>query len=146
MEYYLNNVKGVKSTQVGYIGGHTNNPTYADVCSHTSGHIEAVEVVFNPKKTDFETLCKVFFEIHDPSQLNRQGPDVGEQYKSAIFYFDEEQKAISEKLIKELEAKGFKVVTELIKVTKFWPAESNHQDYYDRNGHKPYCHFYKKKF
>jgi len=146
MEYYLNNVKGVKSTQVGYIGGHIDNPTYADVCSHTSGHIEAVEVVFDPNKTDFETICKVFFEIHDPGQLDRQGPDVGEQYKSAIFYFDEEQKAISEKLIKELESKGFKVVTELIKVTKFWPAESNHQDYYDRNGHKPYCHFYKKKF
>jgi len=146
MEYYLNNVKGVKSTQVGYIGGHIDNPTYADVCSHTSGHIEAVEVVFDPAKTDFETICKVFFEIHDPGQLDRQGPDVGEQYKSAIFYFDEEQKEISENLIKELETKGFKVVTELIKVTKFWPAESNHQDYYDRNGHKPYCHFYKKKF
>ncbi len=146
MEYYLNNVKGVISTQVGYTGGHVENPTYADVCSHKSGHIEAVEVVFDPKKTDFETICKVFFEIHDPGQLNRQGPDIGEQYKSVIFYFNQEQKEISEKLIKELQNKGYKVVTELIKASKFWPAESNHQDYYDKNGHKPYCHFYKKKF
>ena len=146
MEYYLNNVKGVKSTQVGYIGGHTNNPTYADVCSHTSGHIEAVEVVFDPSKTNFENLCKVFFEIHDPGQLNRQGPDVGEQYKSVIFYKDEEQKETSIKLINILRDKGHTVVTELIEANTFWPAEANHQDYYDRNGHKPYCHFYKKKF
>jgi len=146
MEYYLNNVKGVKSTQVGYIGGHTDNPTYADVCNHTSGHIEAVEVVFDPSKTDFETICKVFFEIHNPGQLNRQGPDIGEQYKSAIFYFNEDQKNISLKLIEDLKSRDYSVVTELIKTSKFWPAESNHQDYYDRNGNKPYCHFYKRKF
>jgi len=146
MEYYLNNVKGVKSTQVGYTGGHTDNPTYADVCSHTSGHIEAVEVVFDTSKTNFENICKVFFEIHDPGQLNRQGPDIGEQYKSVIFYKDEEQKQISIKLINILKEKGHTVVTELIEANTFWAAEANHQDYYDKNGHKPYCHFYKKKF
>jgi peptide methionine sulfoxide reductase msrA/msrB len=146
MEYYFENKKGVISTEVGYIGGHIDNPTYAQVCSHESGHIEALEVVFDPTIISFEDLTKLFFEIHDPTQVNRQGPDVGEQYKSAIFYRNEEQKAISEKLISILKDKGLDVVTELIPATKFWPAEKYHQNYYDKNGHRPYCHAYQKKF
>ena len=146
MQYYFEDKKGVISTQVGYIGGHKDNPTYEDVCMHTSGHIEALEVVFDPSKISYEDLTKLFFEIHDPTQVNRQGPDVGEQYKSAIFYKNEQQKKTDEKLIKILKSKGFKVVTELIPATKFWPAENYHQKYYDKNGHRPYCHFYQKKF
>ena len=146
MQYYFENKKGVISTQVGYIGGHTENPTYEQVCAHTTGHIEALEVVFNPQKISYEELARLFFEIHDPTQLNRQGPDIGEQYKSAIFYRNEEQKAIAEKLIGILKSKGYNVVTELIPATTFWPAEDYHQHYYDRNGHRPYCHFYQKKF
>jgi len=146
MQYYFEDKKGVISSQVGYIGGHKENPTYEDVCMHTSGHIEALEVVFDPSKISYEDLTKLFFEIHDPTQVNRQGPDVGEQYKSAIFYKNEEQKKTDEKLIKILKTKGYKVVTELIAATKFWPAENYHQKYYDKNGHRPYCHFYQKKF
>jgi peptide methionine sulfoxide reductase msrA/msrB len=146
MQYYFEDKKGVLSTQVGYIGGHTEHPTYEQVCSHTTGHIEAIEVVFNPQKISYEELAKLFFEIHDPTQVNRQGPDIGEQYKSAIFYRNEEQKEIAEKLIKILKSKGYDVVTELIPATEFWPAEDYHQQYYERNGHRPYCHFYQKKF
>ena len=146
MEYYFESKKGVISTQVGYTGGHVEHPTYEQVCSHTTGHIEVIEVVFNPQKISYEELCKLFFEIHDPTQLNRQGPDVGEQYKSAVFYRSEEQKEIAQKLIDILKEKGYDVVTELIPAGKFWPAEDYHQDYYERNGHRPYCHFYRKKF
>jgi peptide methionine sulfoxide reductase msrA/msrB len=146
MEYYFNNATGVIETTVGYIGGHVDKPTYEDVCSHKSGHIEAIEVVFNPQLTTFDTLARLFFEIHDPTQINRQGPDVGEQYKSAIFYRNEAQKATSLYLIQLLKQKGFKVVTELVPATRFWPAETYHQDYYDKKGNRPYCHFYQKKF
>ncbi|MCK5856525.1 MAG: bifunctional methionine sulfoxide reductase B/A protein [Bacteroidales bacterium] len=146
MEYYFNNKKGVLSTRVGYIGGYKDNPSYEEVCMHTTGHIEAIEVVFDPTIISYEKLTKLFFEIHDPTQVNRQGPDVGEQYKSAIFYKNDEQKETSEKLIKILKDKGLNVVTDLILASKFWPAEDYHQNYYDRNGNRPYCHFYQKKF
>ena len=146
MQYYFENKKGVIATQVGYIGGHKDHPSYQEVCMHTTGHIEALEVVFDPSKISYEDLAKLFFEIHDPTQVNRQGPDVGEQYKSAIFYKNDQQKAIAEKLIAILKAKGYNVVTELISATTFWPAENYHQKYYDKNGHRPYCHFYQKKF
>ena len=146
VEYYFNNVKGVNSTEVGYIGGDKDNPTYEEVCAGTTGHIEAIKVVFDPRIVKYEELCKLFFEIHDPGQLNRQGPDIGEQYKSAIFYTSNVQKEISIKLINILKEKGYSVVTELIEASKFWPAENYHQDYYDKKGDRPYCHFYKKKF
>jgi peptide methionine sulfoxide reductase msrA/msrB len=146
MEYYFESKKGVISTQVGYIGGHTDKPTYEQVCAHTTGHIEALEVVFDPSKISYEDLTKLFFEIHDPTQVNRQGPDIGEQYKSVIFFRNEQQKEIAEKLISILKDKGYNVVTELTQATKFWPAEDYHQNYYERNGNRPYCHFYKKKF
>ena len=146
VEYFFKNERGVIETTVGYTGGHIENPTYEEVCSGKSGHIEAIQVIFNPKLTNFEKLAKLFFEIHDPSQWNRQGPDYGEQYRSVIFYTNEEQKEISMKLIDYLKVKGLKVVTELRKASVFWEAEEYHQDYYDVKGTKPYCHFYTKRF
>jgi len=146
VQYHLDKAPGVISTTVGYIGGNTESPSYEDVCSHTTGHVEAVEVVFDNSKTSFEKLAKLFFEIHDPTQLNRQGPDVGEQYKSAIFYKNDNQKEVGEKLIKQLEKKGLNVVTELIPATTFWKAESYHQDYYERKKQEPYCHTKVERF
>lgn len=140
VEYYFQQGKGVLETTVGYIGGTVDNPTYEQVCRKTTGHIEAMEVVFDANVVSFEELAKLFFDIHDPTQLNRQGPDIGEQYTSAIFYFDEEQKAISEKLINILKGKGLHVVTQLIPATTFWPAEEYHQEYYQKKGGTPYCH------
>lgn len=146
VEHHMNIAKGVISTDVGYIGGNTLDPTYKDVCYKNTGHAEAVRVVFDPTKTDFETLAKLFFEIHDPGQLNRQGPDVGDQYRSEIFYFNENQKVVSEKLIEILKSKGYSVVTKLTPASEFYPAEDYHQDYYEKSGSNPYCHFYQKKF
>ena len=146
VEYYFQSKKGVISVESGYIGGKIENPTYEQVCSGKSGYIEAVEVVYNSNEISYEELAKLFFEIHDPTQINRQGPDVGEQYSSAIFYFDEEQKQISKNLIAKLEDDGLKVVTKLIKTSKFWKAEKYHQNYYENNGNRPYCHFYTKRF
>jgi peptide methionine sulfoxide reductase msrA/msrB len=116
------------------------------VCSKKTGHAEAVRVIFDSNLISYEALAKLFFETHDPSQINRQGPDIGDQYRSEIFYRNEEQKAIAEKLIKQLELKGYKVATKLTKATMFWKAEDYHQDYYDTKGTTPYCHFYTKKF
>jgi peptide methionine sulfoxide reductase msrA/msrB len=146
VEHYFKTLDGVKSTQVGYIGGHIKNPTYEEVCSKTTGHAEAIEVVYNPDVITFEELAKFFFEIHDPTQVNRQGPDIGEQYRSEIFYLDENQKEISEKLIKILEDKGLKIATKLTPATEFYSAEGYHQDYYDKTGGVPYCHTYTKRF
>jgi peptide methionine sulfoxide reductase msrA/msrB len=145
-EYLMQQTSGVIATRVGYMGGKTNNPTYREVCNGNTGHAETVEVEYNPSKTNFETLARLFFEIHDPTQSNRQGPDIGDQYRSAIFYVDEEQKQIAEKLIGLLKNKGFKVVTQLAKAEKFWEAEKYHQDYYMQNGKKPYCHVYTERF
>lgn len=146
MEYYFQNAEGVIGTTVGYIGGDTKNPTYEQVCSHRTGHIEAIEVIFNTKKTNYENLAKLFFEIHDPTQINRQGPDIGEQYKSAVFYKNDNQREIADSLINILKTKGYNIVTELIKAPTFWPAELYHQEYYTKKSGRPYCHFYKKKF
>ena len=142
MEYHFANAPGVLSTSVGYTGGQTENPTYNEVCAHTTGHVEAIEVNYDPARTSYEELGRMFFNIHDPTQVNRQGPDIGEQYKSAIFYLNEEQKRIAESLIAELEAKGYKVATELIPASTFWQAEDYHQDYYENKGSQPYCHIY----
>jgi len=146
VEYYFQKAKGVVSTKVGYTDGNKKNPTYEEVCSGKTGHIEAIEVTFNPVETTFEELAKLFFEIHDPTQVNRQGPDVGEQYQSAIFYLNNEQKQITEKLINILKEKGYKVATKLNKAGDFWIAEDYHQKYYLKNGKTPYCHFYTKRF
>ena len=145
-EYYMQRAPGVLQTTVGYIGGNKPKPVYDDVCNSDTGHAEAVEVLFDPKKTDFEKLAMLFFETHDPSQLNRQGPDIGSQYRSAIFYIDEKQKKVAEKLIGILKNKGIDVVTEVTKAGFFWDAEDYHQDYYTHKGTTPYCHFYRKKF
>jgi len=145
-EYLLQKQPGVISTRVGYMGGHTENPTYKEVCAGKTGHAETLEIVFDPSKTDFEKLAHYFFEIHDPTQVNRQGPDVGEQYRSAVFYRDENQKQITQKLIGLLKGKGYKVATEVTQAGPFWVAEDYHQDYYEHNGKEPYCHFYQKRF
>ncbi|MDT8391238.1 MAG: bifunctional methionine sulfoxide reductase B/A protein [Lentisphaeria bacterium] len=146
VEYYFDKMPGVLKAESGYIGGKTNNPTYQEVCHKKTGHAEAVQVTFDPEKVSYETLAKVFFEIHDPTQMNRQGPDVGDQYRSAVFYLDDTQKDIAEKLIGQLKEKGFKVVTDVVKAGEFWPAEDYHQDYYDRKNDEPYCHRPVKRF
>ncbi len=146
VEYFLKKAKGVISAEVGYTGGHKDHPTYQEVCSGTTGHLESIEVVFDPGKTSYEELTRLFFEIHDPTEWNHQGPDEGEQYRSAIFYLNDDQKQTAEKLIKLLKEKGYNVVTEVRKATKFWEAEDYHQDYYKKNGHAPYCHGYVRRF
>ena len=137
VEYYA---KGVLSTQVGYTGGFTEHPTYKEVCAHKTGHIEALEVTYDPKQTTYEELAKLFFEIHDPTQANGQGNDIGPQYLSVVFYLDDSQKATAEKLIGLLKIKGYNVATLLKKATVFWPAEDYHQQYYEKGGGTPYCH------
>lgn len=146
VEHLMQKQKGVVSVESGYIGGAKDNPTYQEVCSHSTGHAEAVRIMFNPKEVSYETLAKLFFEIHDPTQADGQGPDIGNQYRSEVFYTNEEQKQIAEKLIGILEAKGYDVKTKVTKATKFYPAEEYHQDYYDRKGTEPYCHSRVKRF
>ena len=146
VEYYMEKQPGVKSVVSGYTGGKTKNPSYEEVCSGRTGHIEAVEIEYDPSVVSYEELAKLFFEIHDPTQVNRQGPDVGEQYQSVVFYMNDEQKEITEKLIGQLEANGYKVATKVLKARTFYPAEAYHQDYYDRKGSTPYCHGYTKRF
>lgn len=140
VEYFFKQAKGIASVLSGYMGGHTENPSYEEVCTKKSGHLEAVEVIFDRQKNNFENLAKLFFEIHNPEQTNGQGPDIGPQYLSAIFYTNENQKIIAEKLIKILEEKGLKIATKLLPAEKFWTAELYHQNYYKRNGKVPYCH------
>ena len=145
-EYLFKELDGVVSTRVGYMGGDKANPTYKEVCTDKTGYAETVEVVFDPSKTDFEKMARYFFEIHDPTQVDRQGPDVGSQYRSAVFYVDGSQKKITEKLIKILEDRGYDVATEVVPAGTFWEAEAYHQDYYDVTGKTPYCHVYTKRF
>ena len=146
VEHHFKNIKGVASLSVGYMGGHKDNPTYEQVCTGRTGHLETMEVVYNPEEVSYETLAKLFFEIHDPTQTNGQGPDIGEQYKSAVFYTDDEQKQTTEKLIQILKDKSYNVVTQIREAKTFWIAEDYHQDYYSKTGKKPYCHFYTKRF
>lgn len=146
VQYHFQNLSGVLSTRVGYMGGTTENPTYAEVCKHHTGHAETLEVVFDPEIVTFEELAKLFFEIHDPTEFNRQGPDIGDQYRSAIFYTEETQKEIAQKLIAQLQAKGLRVVTKLEAAKKFYVAEEYHQHYYEKNRHEPYCHVRVKRF
>ena len=146
VEYYMQKQKGVISVESGYIGGTVKNPTYEIVCSETSGHAEAVKIVFDPSLTNFETLAKIFFEIHDPTQLNRQGPDFGKQYRSEIFYTNLQQKIIANNLIKILQKKGYNVTTKVTLATEFYKAEDYHQNYYKSKGTLPYCHKYTKRF
>ena len=145
-EYYFNKVPGVISTTVGYTGGHLDNPTYKQVCTDKTGHAEAVKVVYDPAIISYEQLAKLFFETHDFTQLNRQGPDIGTQYRSEIFYRDAEQKRLATQLIRMLNQKDYDVKTQITPADKFWPAEQYHQDYYDKAKKLPYCHVYRKIF
>ena len=146
VEHLMQRQKGVISVENGYTGGTTQHPNYEEVCRNVGGHAEAVRVVYDPQLTDYETLTKLFFEIHDPTQLNRQGPDVGLQYRSEIFYLNDAQKQIAEKLIQILKDKGYDVKTKLTQASAFYPAEDYHQDYYQLKGALPYCHVYTKRF
>ncbi|MCB9096828.1 MAG: peptide-methionine (S)-S-oxide reductase MsrA [Aliarcobacter sp.] len=146
VEYFFEKYKGVISAISGYMGGVIPNPSYEIVCSGFSGHLEVVEVTYDENIVSFEELTKLFFEIHDFTQTNGQGPDIGSQYLSAIFYVDEEQKRVSEELICILENKGFKVATKLNPLVTFYEAEDYHQDYYERHKKVPYCHSLKKIF
>ncbi len=146
VEYHFRNFPGVLDILAGYTGGHKDNPTYDEVCSGNTGHVEAVEVIYDPARVSYDQLARLFFEIHDPTQVSRQGPDIGEQYSSIIFYADEGQKRVAEKLIVLLKKKGLNVATELRKAGRFWKAEDYHQDYYGKKGGTPYCHVYVKRF
>ena len=148
VEYHFEDIKGVHSAISGYMGGGTPNPGYRDVCSGKTGHLEVVQINYDKNIVDFETLTKLFFEIHNPEQENGQGGDIGSQYLSAIFYNNAEEKEISKKLINILEQKGMNIATKLISTlnTPFFEAEEYHQDYYAKTGKKPYCHSYIKRF
>ena len=146
VEYYMEQAPGVISAESGYMGGVKLNPTYQDVSSHTTDYAEVVKVEFDRSKTNYEAVAKLFFEIHDPTQVNRQGPDIGEQYRSEIFYVNMEQKKTAEKLIDILEKKGYDIATKLAPAETFWDAEEYHQDYYAHNGGTPYCHAYTARF
>ena len=143
-QFYFNKLDGIISTTVGYTSGHTDAPTYQEVCAGNTGHLEAIEVIYDISKINYEAVCKYFFETHDFTQTNGQGPDIGEQ--SAIFYRTMEQKQIAEKIVKILIEKGYKVATSLRPAKKFWKAEDYHQEYYEKKGSSPYCHIYKKIF
>lgn len=146
VEYFLQKAPGVISVTSGYTGGSVKNPSYREVCTGNTGHAEAVKIVYDPTKTSYEKVLKLFLEIHDPTQVGRQGPDVGDQYRSEIFYLNDEQKSISEKNLNVLKAKGMKIATAVTKASEFYPAEAYHQDYYFNNGKVPYCHAYTKRF
>ncbi|MCC8172425.1 MAG: bifunctional methionine sulfoxide reductase B/A protein [Parabacteroides sp.] len=145
-EYYFMRAKGVVSTAVGFMGGHVEHPTYRQVCQKNTGHLETTEVVYDPKETSYENLVKLFFETHDFTQTNGQGPDIGPQYLSCIFYSSPEEKQIAEKYIRILTGKGYKVATQLRPASTFWKAEDYHQQYYEHKGTTPYCHVYRKIF
>lgn len=140
IQHYFDHIPGVIKSRVGYTGGHTENPTYEQVCTHTTGHAEAVEVEYDPSLVNYDTLLKHFFTIHDPTQLNRQGPDIGDNYRSAIFYHDEQQKIVAEILIGELQPHYKKpIVTTLEKASTFYEAEESHQKFTEKTGHGM-CH------
>lgn len=145
-EYYFLRASGVKRTTVGFMGGHVQNPTYEQVCQKNTGHLETTEVTFDPKVTNYEEMVKLFFETHDFTQTNGQGPDIGPQYLSCIFYSNATEKAIATRYINKLFKKGYKVATMLKPASEFWKAEDYHQQYYDNKGGSPYCHKYTKIF
>ena len=142
LEAVFDEVKGVDSVESGYAGGHVDNPSYRAVCDGDTGHAEVIQVHFDPNIVSYRDLLNVFFAIHDPTTLNRQGADVGTQYRSAIFYQDDEQKKIAEDLIKDLNSQKIwdkHIVTEVTKLDKFYMAEDYHQEYFARNPYQPYC-------
>ena len=142
LEAIYKELKGVLSVESGYAGGHVQNPTYKQVCTGNTGHAEVVQIQYNPTIITFKDLLNVFFTIHDPTTLNRQGADIGTQYRSVIFYHNETQRKIGESSIKELEQKNLwenPIVTEITPFQMFFRAEDYHQDYYINNSNQPYC-------
>jgi peptide methionine sulfoxide reductase msrA/msrB len=146
VEYFMQKASGVISVTSGYTGGSVKNPTYQEVCTGNTGHAEAVKIVYDPQKTTYDKLLRLFLEIHDPTQVGGQGPDIGDQYRSEIFYLNDDQKNTAENDLNLLRAKGFKIATALAKASEFYPAEAYHQDYYLKNGKTPYCHAYTQRF
>ena len=141
VEYVFRRVPGVTGVQVGYAGGITPNPTYREVCSHTTGHAEVLEVRFDDEQVSFDQLLEVFWAMHDPTQVDRQGPDVGTQYRSVIFAHSPEQRAAAERSKTEAQMRFDRpIATEITDYVAFYPAEDYHQHYYERTGHEPYCH------
>ncbi|MDR2811479.1 MAG: peptide-methionine (S)-S-oxide reductase MsrA [Tannerellaceae bacterium] len=145
-EYYFMKANGVMATAVGFMGGHLPNPTYQQVCTGKTGHLECVEVTYDTTQTSYEDLVKLFFETHDFTQDNGQGPDIGPQYLSCIFYGDTDEKEMAEKYITLLKKQGHRVATKLTPASSFRKAEDYHQQYYEHKGEHPYCHSYKKIF
>jgi peptide methionine sulfoxide reductase msrA/msrB len=146
VEHFLQQMDGVLSVESGYMGGGVAFPTYKQVCSGETGHAEAVRVFYDPERVSFRELARRFFEIHDPAQLDRQGPDIGSQYRSAVFATSEAEAAVVAELSEALRARGYKVTTEVSPARLFWPAEAVHQDYYERTGKAPYCHAPENRF
>ena len=157
VEAIFQDIKGVKKVESGYSGGSIKNPSYKEVCNGTTGHAEVVQVTFDPKEVAFSSILEVFFSTHDPTTLNRQGADVGTQYRSAIFYHSEEQKKVAELAKEAAQSSGDwsnTIVTEISAYSNFYKAEDYHQDYYNQNGTQPYCQIvitpkidkFKKKF
>src|SRR4051794_14251077 len=142
VEAVFDDLKGVEDVVSGYSGGHKDNPTYQEVCSETTGHAEVAQIKFDPEVLSFHDLLEVYFTVHDPTQLNRQGNDIGTSYRSAIFYHDDEQRRVAEQVIAEVTAEGIyekPIVTEVKAFDKFWPAEDYHQEYFANNPNQPYC-------
>lgn len=143
-EAIFQELEGVSNVESGYTGGHVKNPSYRAVCDEITGHAEATRIVYNPEKISFLELLEVFFMTHDPTSLNRQGADIGTQYRSAIFYHNEDQRRHAETIIKELDSKKIwddPIVTEVVKAAEFYPAEDYHQDYFTNNPTAAYCNF-----
>lgn len=141
VEFYMKRIPGVLNVISGYSGGDERNPTYEDVCSKKTGHAETVEVEYDDKKVKYADLVWTFFRIHDFTQVNRQGPDIGAQYRSEIFYVNEEQRIDATEIIEELKGRGYDIATQLTPFKAFWPAEDYHQNYYEKKGGEPYCHY-----
>ena len=142
LEAVFNDLRGVESVVSGYSGGHVPHPTYEQVCDDTTGHAEVVQIPFDPAVISYRDLLQVFFTVHDPTTLNRQGPDAGTQYRSAIFYHSPDQKATAEEVMRELTEAGLwsdPIVTEVASFEVFYPAEDYHQRYFERNPNQPYC-------
>ena len=142
VEAVFDDLIGVEDVVSGYSGGHVENPTYQQVCSETTGHAEVVQITFDPVELSFADLLRVYFTVHDPTQLNRQGNDIGSSYRSAIFYHSDEQRQTAEDVIAEITAEGIysgPIVTEVTAFDKFWPAENYHQEYFANNPNQPYC-------
>lgn len=142
VEAVFDDLIGVEDVVSGYSGGHKENPTYREVCDETTGHAEVVQIRFDPAVISYDDILRVFFTVHDPTQLNRQGNDIGTSYRSAIFYHSDEQKETAERVIAEITAEGLypgPIVTEVTAFDKFWPAEDYHQEYFANNPNQPYC-------